>query len=769
MRADPPSRAGTSSGGVSPRSGLSRTGALAGLLIGASLAAFGALLSQAPRVAAGEVLIARAGWVRELGLSLSFRLDGLSLLFGLLVTGIGALIFLYADGYFRTDPRRSRMLGLLGLFAASMLGLVLAENLLCLFVFWELTSISSYFLIGFDHRKEEARGAALQALLLTAGGGLALLAGLVVLGGAAGTFEMTELLQRGDQVLQHPHNLAALLLVAAGALTKSAQFPFHFWLPAAMAAPTPASAYLHSATMVKAGVYLLARLHPVLSGTPAWEALLVGAGAATMLTGAVLGFTQSDLKRILAYSTISALGMLVFLLGIGSPVAVQAAMVLTLAHALYKAALFMVAGAIEHGTGTRDADRLGGLRRAMPYTAAAGVMAAVGLASLGPALSFIGKELLLEAVLEEEALRNLWVVLVTVVSGLLAAVAAVVGLKPFFGAPREALRDAHEVPAALWLGPMALALLSLLIGLRPGAAASYLIGPAAGAVLGRGVPVQLALWHGVNLPLVLSAASLLLGAALYWRREWLRERLGDPSRRRWSPARLYERAWAGVLRFATFQTQVLQTGYLRVYVMVTVVCGLLLIGGPIVLLGFPPAGRVSWTDPRAQEVILALVMLIAAGATAILRSRLGAVVSLGVVGYALAVLFVLFGAPDLAMAQFLVETLTVVLFVLVFHHLPPILPKSPAGARVRDAMIALGAGLVMATLVIAALLQPVPHGPAQFYVAQSVPAAHGRNIVNVILVDFRALDTLGEITVLAVAGLGVYALLKLNPVRRSRR
>ncbi|MFB3140368.1 MAG: proton-conducting transporter membrane subunit, partial [Candidatus Acidiferrales bacterium] len=348
---------------------------------------------QAGRVAAGEVLAVSIDWVPSLGIALSFYLDGLSLLFALLISGIGALVVVYAGGYLAGHAHLGRFYAFLLMFLASMLGLVLANNVITLFVFWELTSVSSYLLIGFEHEREAARQAALQALLVTGLGGLALLAGLLLLGQAGGSMELSELLTRGEAIQAHPFYAPILLLILAGAFTKSAQFPFHFWLPSAMEAPTPVSAYLHSATMVKAGIYLLARFNPVLGGTELWFYIVTAAGAATMLVGAYLAFQQSDLKRILAYSTMSALGMMVLLLGLGTELAVKAAIVSILVHALYKGALFLVAGAVEHETGTRDVDRLGGLRRAMPITAAAAALAALSMAGLPPLFGFIGKEM----------------------------------------------------------------------------------------------------------------------------------------------------------------------------------------------------------------------------------------------------------------------------------------------------------------------------------------------------------------------------------------
>ena len=367
-----------------------------------------------------------------LGVNLSFTVDGLSLLFALLISGVGALVLVYAGGYLAGSPQLGRLYAFLLFFMASMLGLVLADNLLLLFVFWELTSLSSYLLIGFDHERAEARAAALQALLVTGGGSLALLAGFLLLGQVGGSLELSALLSRPGAVTAHLLYVPILLLVLAGAFTKSAQFPFHFWLPAAMAAPTPVSAYLHSATMVKAGVYLLARLSPVLGGTDFWVWLVTVTGSATMLVGAYLALRQSDLKLILAYSTVSALGVMTSLLGLGGALAVRAALAFLLGHALYKGALFLVAGALDHQTGTRDVDRLAGLARAMPITALAAGLAALSMAGIPPLFGFIAKELSYEATLHAPA--SAWVTAAAVLANaLLVAAAGLAGLKPFLG------------------------------------------------------------------------------------------------------------------------------------------------------------------------------------------------------------------------------------------------------------------------------------------------------------------------------------------------
>ena len=714
------------------------------------------------RVAGGATVAAVYPWAPALGVNLSFYLDGLSLLFALLILGIGALILIYAGSYMAGHRELGRFYSFLLLFMASMLGLVLADNLLALFVFWELTSVSSYLLIGFSHQREESRAAATQALLVTGGGGLALLAGLILLGIAGGSFELSTLVQQGGVLRAHPLYLPILLLVLAGAFTKSAQVPFHFWLPAAMEAPTPVSAYLHSATMVKAGVYLLARVSPILGGTGAWLSIVASVGAATMLIGGVLALYQTDIKRILAYSTISALGMLVLLLGLGTPGVVTAAVVFLLAHALYKGALFMIAGALDHETGTRDVERLGGLRRAMPITAVSAVLAAVSLAGFGPVLSFIGKELALEAILDSTSASAILTSVVVVAGALFVVVAAIVGIRPYFGASRAAPKEPHEPPPSIWLGPVLLAGAGLVFGLLP-AIIDPIVGSATGAILGRPEVVHLSLWHGFNLPLGLSVVSVTAGLILY--RVWTPRWHATPWLARvfgWGPARWYGLALDVLYTIARSLTRWLQNGYLRRYLLIIIVTTVGLVGWTLVGRGELPVS-LAWTDVRFYEVGLAALILLAAAMAVRAPGRLSTVAALSVVGYSVTLIYILYGAPDLAMTQILVETLTVILFVLVFYHLPDFSRISSLATRIRDAIIALATGGLMTLLVLTATAEPTDTTIAQYFAEQSQPLAHGRNIVNVILVDFRGFDTLGEITVLSVAAIGVYALLKLRP------
>ncbi len=732
------------------------------------LAIFAGFVSMVGTVADGNPIAIAYPWIPSLGIALSFMVDGLGLLFALLVSGIGTLVVLYASSYLHGYTHIHRFYVFVMLFMVAMLGLVLADNLITLFVFWELTSITSYLLIGFSHRKSEARAAALQALLITGGGGLALLAGLVLLGIAGGSFELSTLAQQGDVVRASGLYTPMLLLILAGAFTKSAQFPFHFWLPGAMQAPTPVSAYLHSATMVKAGVYLLARLTPVLGGTALWHDALVVVGSATMLLGAYLAPRQGDLKRLLAYSTVSALGTLVLLIGIGTTIAIKAAVVFLIVHSIYKGALFMVAGIVDHEAGTREIEQVRGLRHAMPFTTAAAILAAFSFAGMPPLFGFIGKELIYEAKLTAPN-ASLALTTVAVVSNALVVAAGFTTLRPFFGKKTEAPKHPHEAPLPMLVGPVVLAGLGLLVGMLPHLVAEPLVAPTVASILGEKAKVKLALWHGVNDMLILSIITVISGVGIFMGRSiFCRAGRVLDGLARVGPERWYDLALAGLQWSANTLNGVIQRGALRSYLLVIILTTAGMAAAALsqaVALGdvlvVPRAGIFEWA--------LSLLILVSVLLVVLASSRLTALIALGGVGFGITMLFVFFSAPDLAATQFAIETLTVLLFVLVLYRLPKYATLSSTSSRVRDALVALGFGGVMTVIALAMTRQPLPSHVSEYMAQASVPLANGRNIVNVILVDFRGMDTLGEITVLAMAAIGVYALLTLRAPGTSDR
>ena len=711
----------------------------------------------------GEVILESWSWIPSLGISLSFRLDGLSLLFALLISGIGFFIIAYAGRYLEGHKDQARLYVLLLCFMASMLGLVLSDNLISLFVFWELTSITSYLLVGFSHEDKSSRLSARQGLFVTMGGGLALLAGFVMLGMAGGSYELSELLSQRE--LLHDHALYApmLILIVIGAFSKSAQFPFHFWLPNAMAAPTPVSAYLHSATMVKAGVYLLARLNPGLGGTELWTMILGLVGAFTMFIGVFLAVRSTGIKKVLAYSTVMALGTLTMLIGIGTPTAITAAMAFLLAHSLYKGALFLVAGIIGHSTGSKDFMHTGGFRSAMPVTALFAGVAALSLGGIIPLFGFVAKELMLEAVLEAPLFSAVLSTLAVASAILGVTVAAIVGIRPWYGNLAKTKVTPHEAPPAMLAGPVVLASLSLVLGLSAPLVQQWLLGSAITAVYGTPVEKTLSLWHGFNLPLLISAVSLVAGLLLFtvWQGFRRATRFTDVLAKI-GPEQWYERAMVGITHVSAWQTRMLQTGYLRYYLMVVLGSMVALVLSQMWTYRDSIHLLIDFSDLRFYEVVVAAVLASSVLMAAITSSRLSAVAALGAIGFTVALLYLLFSAPDLSITQVLVETLTVILLVLVLFRLPGFVKLSPTHLRLRDAGLAVIVGATMTLLLLSVNGTQYFDSISEYFIAESAPSAYGRNIVNVILVDFRTLDTLGEIFVLALAATGVLAMIRFR-------
>ena len=721
-----------------------------------------------PQVSAGNSLIVAYPWIPSLKISLSFYLDGLSLLFGILISGIGALVLIYSGVYLQEEPNQGRFYVYILAFMGSMLGLVLADNLITLFVFWELTSLSSYFLIGFNHENDNARWAALQALLVTGIGGLALLAGFIIIGNIGGSYELSSLMIQSEDIRSHPLYVTILFLILAGAFTKSAQTPFHFWLPNAMAAPTPVSTYLHSATMVKAGIYLLARLSPMLGNTEIWFYSLTIAGAVTMLLGAYMALYQKDLKLILAYSTVSILGTLTMLIGVGTETAIKAAIVLLIAHALYKAALFLVAGAVDHTTGTRDITQLSGLRRFMPITALAAGLAALSNAGLPPFLGFVGKEAFYGTGLAFEQGNTVFLAMAICTNIFLFVAAWKAGIHPFVGSSSSTSKSPHEPSLSLWIGPALLSALGLMFGLFPGMIDQSLITPAISAIAGHTITVELALWHGWNITLLLSGITILGGVVLLYKHHSFTQFFSQlKALTQWGPNHWYKRAIDGLNVLAKGQTKVLQSGYQRYYLMIIFA---FLIGLEwYALRQFSIFEVIDLSNAKFYEMAIGVFIILASLTAVFSNTILSAVLALGGVGVGSVLIYALYGAPDLAITQILVETLTVVIFVLVVYRLPRFKKRLNPWVRIRDFIIAFAVGGLMTTLVLKANTLQFRESISEYFAKQSVLMGHGRNVVNVILVDFRALDTLGEITVLAISGIGVYALFKIRLRSKDRK
>lgn len=714
-------------------------------------------LSQMAGVANGDIRELVISWVPDLHLDIGLRLDGLAILMGVVITGIGAAIVCYAGGYLHGKSSQPYIISWLLVFMAAMLGLVSADNIIFAFVSWEATSIASFMLIGTGGH--EGRLAARRAMLITGGGGLALLAGLILLafaadGGQGPVWTFSGLIAQVDTLQSSPLFIPGLLCVYLGAATKSAQFPFHFWLPGAMAAPTPVSAYLHSATMVKAGVFLLARMHPALGGNDVWYWVLTVAGSLTVLWAAMRALQVKDLKALLAYTTLMALGTITVLLGMGSPQAVLAAMAFLLAHAFYKGALFMVAGSVDHAAHSRDSEILGGLRKAMPFTAGAGLVAGLAMAGVFPLGGFAAKELVLKAGLE--AIPILVCMMIGAV--VFVSVAWSVVIRPFWngGDPRPG--HPHESPPSMVVGFCSLALVSLLLGIFAPFVDHYLLTPAANSVRTGVDPWHygFALWHGVGTALFLSAAAVIVGVLVGLRAIRTRALVQFIPRDR--GVLIHDWLWLHLINGGKWITSILQNGSLYSYLMVVLI-------STVAFSGFAlwhnwPALPDSIPSVDFFDVVLVIMLVLSSLVMATSHSRLGAIAAFGGVGTGITVFFLRYAAPDLALTQFLVDVLTVVLLVLAFRHLPD---YRSGRRRLRQSWSALVAICVGAMVTIGVLVaQSVQLSPkvSELHASMALPEAYGRNVVNVILVDFRAVDTFGEIVVLGIAALGVVALLR---------
>lgn len=715
-------------------------------------------------VSHGETFVAAREWAPSYGINLSFFIDGLSTLFALLISGIGTFIILYAGGYLKGHPQQGRFFSFLFLFMGAMLGLVTGNNLITLFIFWELTSITSFLLIGFDHLRAASRRAALQALVVTGGGGLALLAGFILIIATTGEIEMSVLLQSPDVLRDNALYLPIFLLILGGAFTKSAQFPFHFWLPNAMEAPTPVSAFLHSATMVKAGVYLLMRMHPLLGDTALWTTVLPLFGGATLLIGTILAVRQTDLKLMLAYTTVASLGLLVMLVGTSAEKALEGAALYLMAHSLFKGGLFMVAGTIDHEAGTRDITKLGGLRSAMPVTFTAACLAALSMCGLPPFIGFIAKEVLYEGTLGAGSSAMIVTATAVIGNALMLAVAAAVVIKPFLGAKVETPKHAHEGPVLLFAGPVVLSLTGLAAALLAHSTGEYFIGPILSSLTGTAAHAELHLLPAhVGGPLILSLITVALGIVLYLMLGRLRGGVAAVlAAIGWGPDKGFDQFVTVIVKLSTAVTRIVQNGKMQTYMVLTFIATAI----AVLLPGYLRDGWPAMPDmPEYRFYEWGIFIIAVAGLVAVLiaKTRLTAIVSLGIQGFAVALIFMMFGAPDLSFTQFMVETLSVVILALVMTRLN-LQPRDhrPFLAKVFTSVIAGGVGLGFCLTLLAIMQQPFDSRLSDFFAAFSRTVAHGRNIVNVIIVDFRGFDTLGEISVVVLTGLSVLALIRVR-------
>ncbi|VXC08092.1 putative K(+)/H(+) antiporter subunit A/B [Pseudomonas sp. 8BK] len=745
---------------LAERLGRSACAAAAGV---APLTALVVLLSQQSAVFAGELLKVKLEWLPALGLNLSLRLDGLGFLFALLILGIGLLVILYARYYLSKKEPMGRFFAFLLLFMGAMLGVVLSENLLLMLMFWELTSLSSFLLIGFWGARSDARKGARMALAVTGGGGLALFAGILLIGHIAGSFELSQVLAAGYAIRAHELYPLALILVLLGVFTKSAQFPFHFWLPHAMAAPTPVSAYLHSATMVKAGVFLLARLYPALAGSEWWFYLVSITGLVTLLVGAGMALFQHDLKGLLAYSTISHLGLITLLFGLDTRLAAVAAVFHIINHATFKASLFMAAGIIDHETGSRDMRRINGMWKYMPHTAVLAMVAASAMAGVPLLNGFLSKEMFFTETLNQHLLGSFnWVIpAAATLAGVFSVAYSLRFIHDVFfnGEPVDLPHyPPHEPPRYMKVPVEILVFLCLLVGIVPAYTVAPLLAAAAAATLGGDVPsYSLAIWHGFNLPLLMSFIALFGGILVYvFRQPLFRWYAGLPS----VDAKLiFERGVVLVIQACTAVTRWLENASLQRYLALLLAAALI-----VVTQGLSSLPQISGPLAMAEiDGITALglgIMALAALVTVIFhRQRLVSLLMLSVVGLMVALAFARYSAPDLALTQLSVEVVTIILLMLALFFLPAHTRVESSSLRgLRDFSLAVGSGVMVAMLVFAVLTRPYDSISA-FFLENSVPGGGGTNVVNVILVDFRGFDTMGEVTVLAIAAVGIFALL----------
>ncbi|HRN05904.1 MAG TPA: monovalent cation/H+ antiporter subunit A, partial [Ottowia sp.] len=728
-----------------------------------------------PTLQTGQVLHEEYRWIPSAGINFSVRMDGFAWMFAMLVTGIGLLVALYARYYMSKNDPVPRFFSFFLAFMGAMLGVVLSGNVVQLVFFWELTSLFSFMLIGYWYHRKDARRGARMALTVTGAGGLAMLAGMLMLGHIAGSYQLDVILGAGERIRAHPLYTPMLVLVLLGAFTKSAQFPFHFWLPRAMAAPTPVSAYLHSATMVKAGVFLLARLWPALSGTEQWFWLVGGAGVVTLVLGAYFAMFQNDLKGLLAYSTISHLGLITLLLGLNRDLAAVAAVFHIMNHATFKASLFMAAGIIDHETGTRDMRRLSGLWKAMPITGTLAFVASAAMAGVPLMNGFLSKEMFFaETVdLSSTPLLDYGLPVAATLAGIFAVVYSLrfsVGV--FLGPPARHLPlEPHEPVRWMRVPIEILVLLCIVVGIFP----QWSIGPAldvaARPVVGGAMPpFSLAIWHGFNKPLVMSLIALGGGIALYLllRRGVVAGRFKHAPLLGLNGQRLFESTLYGLDRASRWALAVLSTYRLQPQMLLMVLAAIVF--ASVALW----AGGISWGDRPRVPGNLEFALLWVLGCVAALAAanqakfhRLAALILLGAVGLAVSLTFLWFSAPDLALTQLTVEVVTTVLFLLGLRWLPKRRPEEAEhlglrvrARRARDFVVSLVAGGGMAVLAYAMMTRPAPQSISPFFIDRSLPEGGGTNVVNVMLVDFRAFDTMGEITVLGIVGLTVYALLR---------
>lgn len=753
------------------------------------------LIRQIPLIKSGANIQETLYWIPTLNINFEVILDGLSLLFALLITGIGTLVILYSIFYLAKEKEKLHNFYVyLLLFMGAMLGVVLSDNLVVLYTFWEFTSLSSFLLIGYWYHRERSRYGAQKSMLITVFGGLSMLGGIVLLYAMGGTFSVRALIGQADILVDHPLFIASMILILLGAFTKSAQFPFHIWLPDAMEAPTPVSAYLHSATMVKAGIYLVARLSPIYAVSSIWFWLVAGIGLITLIWGSFSAVKQTDLKGILAYSTISQLGLIMSLLGIGAAAlhfpqvddniyiaATVAAIFHLINHATFKGSLFMVVGIVDHETGTRDIRKLGGLMSLMPITFTIALIGTFSMAGLPPFNGFLSKEMFFISMLSVLSLDifNLqtWGILFPVIAWVASIFTFVYSMiilfKTFTGKfqPKKLERKPHEAPFGMLIPPIILAVLVLTFGFFPNILSETLIKPASQAILRDVMPadysVHITFWHGLEPELFMTIGVVLLGTLLY--KTWPKWKMVySPFSEERSLNALYNYSLSFMERKSFNLIKMFMTGFIRSYLVYIFIFFIAILGFTLYWKDALILNVSDTASVRFYEVILASIIAIGAVSILFVKSRLTSIIVLGSVGYTVSLFYVLFRAPDLALTQLVVETVSTALFLLCFYHLPKQFRKEEhIKFKLTNFIISIGVGTIVTLIALSAHSSKLFDSISQYYVDTAYTEAGGKNLVNVILVDYRGLDTMFEITVLGIAAIGIYAMIKLRLTKQG--
>ncbi|WP_239257016.1 Na+/H+ antiporter subunit A [Listeria ilorinensis] len=737
-------------------------------------------------------------WIPSFGINFTVVVDGLSLLFALLITGIGSLVVFYSIYYLgKKTERLNNFYAFLMIFMSAMLGVVLSDNLIVLYLFWEMTSISSFLLIGYWYHRERSRYGARKSMMITVFGGLMMLGGFILLHIMTDSFSVREIIASGPAITGNPLFVPAMIFILLGAFTKSAQVPFHVWLPDAMEAPTPVSAYLHSATMVKAGIYIVARFTPLFAVSEVWFWTIAIVGIITLLWGSINATKKNDLKAILAYSTISQLGLIMSLLGVGAlslhfgnedfyAAAIVAAVFHLFNHATFKGSLFMMVGIVDHETGTRDIRRLGGLMRIMPITATIAFIGTFAMAGLPPFNGFLSKEMFFESMTDIVHMNlwnaDTWGVLLPVIAWIASVFTFVYSMiiffKTFTGKNKPYLlpKKPHEAPLGLLLPPSILAFLVVIIGIFPNLIAGPILEPAVKAIVptlattDSDFSIHVGFWHGITPALLMTIGVVIVGILLYKTNRYWKPWITTRVPKKWRIGRAYDASMFYLEQGSYRTTMWVMTGWLRTYLNYMLTAFIILIIGTMFVTDAFNFNLSAMTPVTAVDFVLAAVILVTLIGTVFSKSRITSIILLGAMGYTVSIFFIISRAPDLALTQLVIETISVVLYLLVFYHLPQFsnIEEKPKWFSIKT-ILSIGVGITVTLIALSAFDTTFYDSISQYYLDNAYKEAAGKNVVNVILVDFRGFDTLFETAVLAIASIGIYAMIKLRLTKRREK